>query len=135
DFVEPKPNAPAPPANGPTSAGGSGPTSPTEKKGMHAIAKGDDQTQVKKVYYRVRKLAEVAEQGGESEFHQFIKDMRKELKNLELAVGRRLLPAGAAGTAPVTDDAPTAPGKAGPEKGVPGKGPALPGNATAAGEE
>src|SRR5207247_3513258 len=40
DFVEPKPNAPAPPANSSTSAGGSGPTSPTEKKGMHAIAKG-----------------------------------------------------------------------------------------------
>src|SRR2546423_3576851 len=101
---------------------------------MHAIAKGAEQDQVKQVYYKVRKLAEVAEQGGESEFHQFIKDMRKELKNLELAVGRRLLPAGAAGTAPVADDAPAAPGKAGPAKGVPGKGPALPGKGTAPGK-
>ena len=88
---------------------------------MHAIAKGDDQEKIKQVYYRVRKLAEIAEQGGESEFHQFLKDMRKELKNLELVVGKRLPPAGTAGAGAALDDAPTAgpAGKAGPAKGAP----------------
>jgi hypothetical protein len=118
-----------PAGGGATSAGGSGSNQPAEKKGMHAIAKGDDQEKVKQVYYKVRKLAEVAEQGGESEFHQFIKDMRKELKNLELAVGKRVPPAGAAGAAAVLDDAPASgpAGKAGPGKVAPKGTPAAPG--------
>jgi hypothetical protein len=100
---------------------------------MHAIAKGDDQEKVKQVYYKVRKLAEVAEQGGESEFHQFIKDMRKYQKDLELAVGKRLVPAGAAGVAANPDDAPAAgpAGKTGPGKVAPKGTPAAPGKAAA----
>jgi hypothetical protein len=136
DFVEPKTKGggPAnPTGSGASSAGGSGTTSPGEKKGMHAIAKPSEQEQVKQVYYRVRKLAEVAEQGGESEFHQFVKDMQKELKNLELTVGKRLVPAGAAGAAGNPDDAPAAgpAGKMGPAKGGPKGAPAVPGKAGA----
>jgi hypothetical protein len=136
DFVEPKSKAGGgnPATNSATSAGGSGAAPAGEKKGMHALAKGEDQEKVKQVYYRVRKLAEVAEQGGESEFHQFLKDMRKELRNLELVVGKRLPPAGAAGANPSLDDAPAtgAGGKSGPAKAQPGK--AAPGKAAPPGK-
>jgi hypothetical protein len=118
DFVEPKPKSGGATggANNAASAAASGATAPGEKKGVHALVKGDDQEKIKQVYYKVRKLAEVAEQGGESEFYQFVKDMRKELKNLELVVGKRLPPAGGAGAAATLDDAPAA---APPAKGAP----------------
>jgi hypothetical protein len=123
DFVEPKTKGGANPAgSGASSAAGSGSNQPSEKKGMHGIAKGEDQEKIKQVYYKVRKLAEVAEQGGESEFYQFIKEMRAQLKNLELVVGKRLPPAGAAGASTTTDDAPAAKGgppKTGPKGAAP----------------
>jgi len=135
DFVESKTTASGSAGLGganTSSSGGSGAGNQGDKKGMHGIAKpGDEQTQVKKIYYRVRKLAEVTEQAGESDLYQFLKDMRRELKALELAVGKRLPPAGAAPAGAPADDAPAAgpAGKAGPAKGGPGKGPAVPGKA------
>ena len=88
------------------------------------MAKGQaEQDQVKQVYYKVRKLAEVVEQGGDLDFYTFVKDMRKEMKNLELVVGKR---APAAGVPEVGgDDAPVGGpvgGKGGPAKGAPPKG-------------
>jgi hypothetical protein len=121
DFVERK-NTPGQPAGGGGSAAGGGSAPAGEKKGLHSIAKGQDQDQIKQVYSRVRKLAEVVEQGGESDFYQFGKDVRKELKALESVVGKRLPPAGAAAAA--LDDTPGAApaGKGGPAKGGPPKG-------------
>ncbi len=122
DFVEPKTKGGSTSAgSAATSASGSGSNQASEKKGMHGIAKGEDQEKIKQIYYKVRKLAEVAEQGGESEFHQFIKEMRTALKNLELVVGKRLSPAGAGGAIAPSDDAPAAkaPSKTGPKGAAP----------------
>jgi hypothetical protein len=134
DFVKKTTGSPPPPpAGGGAAAGGTGATGSTsgDKKGVHSIAKGQaEQDQVKEVYYKVRKLAEVVEQGADLDFYTFVKDMRKELKNLELLVGTRAPAAGAPGGAP-GDDAPggapvggKGPAKKGPAKGMPptGKG-------------
>jgi hypothetical protein len=117
------PPAPPPPAGGPVEK--------KEPRGMYAIAKaGQEKEQVDEVYFKVRKLAEVVEAAGvltepQAQFHQFVKDMRKEMTKLELAVGKRLPPPGAApgGNVP-PDDAPAVGGIGG--KAGPGKGPAAP---------
>jgi hypothetical protein len=116
---------------------------------MFAIAQaGPEKDEVDRVYHRVRKLVEVVEGAGvptepSALFSGFVKELRKEMKPLEVAVGRRVPPPGAAtgaGAAPI-DDAPTvggAGGKAGPGKLAPGaKGaapapnrPAVPGKTT-----
>lgn len=139
------PSAPPPTAPPATSAppAGSGPAAAPEKKGLHALAKpGQEKGQVDEVYYCVRKLAEVVEDANDkdpvkAEFHQFLKDMRKELKPLEAVVGKRLPPPGAAAPGAISEDAPAvsgvggkAPAKGGPAtKGpaVPARGPAVPG--------
>jgi len=103
-----------------------------EPRGMYAIAKAGEKERVDEVYWAVRKLAETIEvDGADIEFHQLIKDARRDLKPLELVVGRRVPPPG---TAPGADpDEPTVgKAKAGP-KGPPGKAtpgrPVMPGKA------
>jgi len=135
DFVKKTTGSPPPPpAGGGTAAAGANAPS-GEKKGVHSVAKGQaEQDQVKEVYYKVRKLAEVVEQGADLDFYTFVKDMRKEVKNLELLVGTRAPAAGAPGAA-AGDDAPSGapvggkgPAKKGPAKGMP---PAIKGKSAA----
>src|SRR5206468_1440235 len=78
-----------------------------------------EKKQVDEVYWAVRKLAETIEaDGADIDFYQLIKDARRDLKPLELVVGRRVPPPGTAGG---TDDEPTVgKSKVGP-KGPPGK--------------
>jgi len=110
-----------------------------EPRGMYAIAKpGKERNDVDEFYFAVRKLAEVVEGAGpDAEFYLLVKEMRRELKNLE-AMTKRLPPPGAVPAVPGTlDDGPSGPspvgkgppGKAGPGKGVPvpAAKPALPG--------
>ncbi len=135
DKLPPKGNAvtAAPP---PTPAGGAN-AERKEPRGVYAVAKpGKERTDVDEVYFKVRKLAEVVEGAGtDAEFYQLVKEMRKELKPLEL-ITKRLPPPGAipAG-AGAPDDAPSMPspvgkgaaGKAGPAKGGPGGKAVVPG--------
>jgi hypothetical protein len=104
-----------------------------EPKGVFAVAKpGKEKADVDAVYFKVRKLAEVVEGAGtEADFNQLVRDMRKELKNLE-AITKRLPPPGAAPASTGTpDDAPSVPSAIG--KGAPGKsGPAKRGPVPAA---
>jgi hypothetical protein len=99
-------------------------------KGMWAIAKpGPERDAVDEVYYKVRSLIEVLEGAGpEAEFHQLVKDMRREMRNLE-GITRRLPPPGAATgvAAAASDDEPATPAavaKAKANKAAPGKAPA-----------
>jgi len=134
DKAPPKPTKGAPggaatPPPSPTTAPSAG-GEKKEPRGMVAIAKAGDKERVEEVYFAVRKLAETIESdGADIDFHQLIKDARRDLKPLELVVGKRLQPAGAASA---LDDEPTigkakaggkaAPGKAGPPRpAVPGK--------------
>jgi len=110
---------------------------PKKEAGMFAIAKTpQEKRQVDEIYWAVRKLAETIEaDGADIDFYQLIKDARRDLKPLELAVGRRVAPAGAAAGA---EDEPTVgkakaaaktpPGKNPPGKAAPGKS-AVPGKA------
>ena len=88
-----------------------------EKKGMYAIAKTDDEKkQVDGVYWAVRDLAEAIESAGTTaEFHALLKDVKKQMKPLELVVGRRAPPPGA-----------PADGEDAPASGPAGKGPKAP---------
>jgi len=112
---------------------------PAEKKGVFAIAKGDDKKKVDEVYFAVRKVIETIESPGTSDhadFYELAKDLRKPMKSLEGVAGKRVPAAGAAAAGvTVSDDAPsmTTPtgkgpaGKTGPAKTGPGKtAPVLP---------
>jgi hypothetical protein len=129
DFVPPRTTtggpAPANPATA-TQKAAQEANATAEKRGVHAIA-GAQQEAVKQVYYRVRRLAEIIEvAGNQADFFQLVKDMRQEMKPLELMT-KRLPAPGAAGAIAAGDDAPSAPvikgpaGKAGPGKANPVK--------------
>jgi hypothetical protein len=118
------PAAPAPPAPATTPAPSAGPAADAKgTRGVFSAGKTpQEKKQVDEVYYAVRKLAETVESAGaEAEFNQLLTDMRRDLKPLELVVGKRVVPTDAATE---TDDEPTSgPAKAGP----PGKArPAVP---------
>jgi hypothetical protein len=107
------PNTPTTPTTGP--AGGE----KKEPRGMHAIAKQPDKERVDEVYFAVRKLAETIEvDGANIDFYQLIKDARRDLKPLELVVGKRVPPPGAAGGG---EEEPTVGKGKGAPKGLPGK--------------
>jgi hypothetical protein len=96
-------------------SGTGGSTSPKDQRGVFAIAKaGAERDEVDKVYHRVRKLAEVIEAGADVEFHQLVKDMRKDIRELEAILPKRLPPAGTVQTGVAAgDDSLSAPGSAG----------------------
>jgi hypothetical protein len=96
-------------------SGSGGNTPPKDQRGVFAIAKaGAERDEVDKVYHKVRKLAEVIEAGADVEFHQLVKDMRKDIKDLEAILPKRLPPAGAAATGVAAgDDSLSAPGAGG----------------------
>jgi hypothetical protein len=103
-----------------------------EPKGVFAVAKTKaEKDDVDAVYYRVRKLIEAVEAPGpEADFHQLIKDVRKDMKPLETLIGKRVPPPGAATVqAANPDDVPSTPAKTGPAKGPAAKGPAAKGPA------
>jgi len=93
--------------------------------GVFVVAKtAQERDEVDKIYFLVRDVAESVESAGTTaDFYQLLKDVKKPLKLLEEAIGRRVAAAGAAAG---SDDAPSAaPGKARPK--VPaGKGKAAP---------
>ncbi len=110
------PANPATPAPASAPAPAAGPAGDAKgTRGVFSAGKTpQEKKQVDEVYYAVRKLAETVETaaGAEAEFYQLLKDIRRDLKPLELVVGKRV---GPADPATGTDDEPSAgPAKAGP---------------------
>lgn len=122
-------------SGGGSSSSSSSSTADRNGRGVFAIAKSKaEKDKVDEVYFKVRKLIEAIEiAGNDTEFLQVAKDVRKELKPLEIVVGKRVPPPGAPPVSGVPQDdllSPSPlPGKAGPtakagKAGPAGKGPA-----------
>jgi hypothetical protein len=125
DHPRPKASAAAAKKDDGAKDGGNG----QDKRGLFAVAKGNEKQVVDSVYYEVRDLIDVIENRATDTF-QLDRELRKKMKNLENLIGKRVPAA-----APASDeDLPTvaAPGKAAPPgKAAAGKGAPPPGKAPA----
>jgi hypothetical protein len=107
DLGKKSTTAKAPPAGATPAAG----AAKAEPRGMWMVAKvgSPEKKYVENVYDGVRKLAEIIESKA-IDLPQLDKDLRKEMKNLETMIGKKLIPAGSEPppAAVVTDDVPGA---------------------------
>jgi hypothetical protein len=121
------PTPPTPPAGGAAGAGGAGggttsggPAAPkAEPRGIFVATPAAEKQFVDDVYLRVRSLIEVVETKA-VDLSNLEKELRKEMKNLETTIGRKVPPPVTVAAATATDDVGGAGGAGATKGGKPG---------------